>query len=144
MTDARHDQLLRGFADAMNRQEWDRLGDFLHADAVVEYPQSRERFLGLAEIRAQFEEYPGLEAGSSELQEVIGGTTYVLTPAYTVVGVEGSGDRGIAIIRVRYPDQTMWWVVNLYELRGEQIARMRVFFAPEFEPPEWRRRFQHS
>jgi hypothetical protein len=38
MTDARHDQLLRGFADAMDRQEWDRLGDLLHADAVIEYP----------------------------------------------------------------------------------------------------------
>jgi ketosteroid isomerase-like protein len=116
------------------------------SDAVLEYPQSRERFRGIASIRAQFESYPEMDPhnSESELQEVIGGTTYVLTPAYTVVGVEGSGDRGVAIIRVRYPDQSTWWVVNLYELRDGRIARSRAFFAPEFEAPEWRRPFQDS
>jgi hypothetical protein len=61
-----------------------------------------------------------------------------------VVGVDGSGDRGVAIIRVRYPDQSLWWVVNLYELRGGRIARSRAFFAPEFEAPEWRKPFRDA
>lgn len=144
MTDTDHQHLLRTFSDAVNRQEWDRLGDVFHADAVLEYPQSGERFRGLANIRAQFENYPEMDPGASELQEVIGGTMYVLTPAYTVVGVEGSGDRGVAIIRVRYPDNSTWFAINLYELRDGQIARSRAFFAPEFESPEWRRRLQDA
>ena len=68
----------------------------------------------------------------------IGGDTYALTPMYTVVAVDGSGDRGTALFRTRYPDGTLWWVINVYELDGGRIARTRVFFAPEFEAPEWR------
>jgi hypothetical protein len=56
--------------------------------------------------------------------------------------VEGSGDRGIAMLRVHYPDGSLWWVLNLYELRDGRIGRARVFFAPEFEAPDWRRPFQ--
>ena len=142
MTDTDHQLLLRTFGDAINRREWDRLGEVFHADAVLEYPQSGERFRGLPSIRGQFENYPDMDPGASELQEVIGGTVYVLTPAYTVVGVEGSGDRGVAILRVRYPDNSTWFVINLYELRDGRIARSRAFFAPEFEAPEWRRGLQ--
>ena len=146
MTDTDHQQLLRTFGEAISQRDFDKFDQIFQADAVLEYPQSRERFRGIASIRAQFESYPEMDPhnSESELQEVIGGTTYVLTPAYTVVGVEGSGDRGVAIIRVRYPDQSTWWVVNLYELRDGRIARSRAFFAPEFEPPEWRRPFQEG
>jgi ketosteroid isomerase-like protein len=143
-TDIDHQRLLREFGEAINRQELDRLADIFHADAVLEYPQSGERFRGLDNIRAQFENYPELEPGGSELQEVIGGTTYVLTPSYTVVGVEGSGDRGIAIIRVQYPDKSLWSVINLYELRDGRIARSRAFFAPDFEAPDWRAPFRED
>ncbi len=144
MTDIDHQQLLRSFGDAVNRRNFDKFDEIFDADAVLEYPQSGERFRGMANIRAQFENYPEMDPqnSQSELQEVIGGTTYVLTPSYTVVGVDGSGDRGVALIRVRYPDQSNWWVINLYELRGGRIIRSRAFFAPEFDAPEWRRPFQ--
>lgn len=141
-----HQQLLRLLGDAVNRRNFDRFDEIFHADAVLEYPQSGERFRGIANIRGQFENYPELDPhnSESELQEVIGGTTYVLTPSYTVVGVEGSGDRGVAIIRVRYPDNSIWFVINLYELRDGRIARSRAYFAPEFEAPDWRRPYWDS
>jgi hypothetical protein len=142
MTDIDHRQLFQRFQEVIDQQLWDRLPELFQADAVIEYPQSGERFRGLANIRGQFENYPDLGPGSSELEDVIGGTTYVLTPSYTVVGVEGSGDRGIAMLRVHYPDGSLWWVLNLYELRDGRIGRARVFFAPEFEAPDWRRPFQ--
>ena len=144
MTDIDHKQFFHGFSDVLSTQEWDRLGDFVHEDATIEYPQSRERFRGLANIRAQFANYPDLEPGQSELQEVIGGTAYALTPTYTVIGINGSGDRGTAIIRAHYPDGSWWWVVNLYELRDGKLARSRAFFAPEFEPPDWRAPFRET
>jgi ketosteroid isomerase-like protein len=144
VTDVDHQQLLKGFTSVVSAQEWDRLGDYLTDDAVWEYPQSGERFRGLANIRAQFENYPGMEPGKSELEEVIGGTTYALTPMYTLVAVDGSGDRGTSIVRVRYPDGSRWWAINLYHQRDGRIARSRTFFAPEFEPPDWRAPFRDA
>jgi ketosteroid isomerase-like protein len=138
VTEVDHQRILGGFAEVMRTHEWDRLGDFMTEDIVWEYPQSGERFRGLRNIRAQFENYPGLEPGTTMLEEIISGTTYALTPTYTLVTVDGSGDRGTAINRVRYPDGSRWWAVALYELRDGKIAHSRSFFAPEFEPPEWR------
>jgi ketosteroid isomerase-like protein len=138
VTSVDHKQILGGFADIIRTHEWDRLGDYLTEDALWEFPQSGERFRGLRNVRAQFENYPGLEPGTTMLEEVIGGMTYALTPTYTLVAVDGSGDRGTAITRVRYPDASQWWAVNLYELRDGKIAHARSFFAPEIEAPEWR------
>ena len=61
-----------------------------------------------------------------------------MTLMYTVVAVEGSGNRGTAIFRTRYPDDSRWWTVPLYEADGDHISHSQVFFAPEFEAPEWR------
>jgi len=134
-----HQGAMRVLADVLRSQDWPRLAEVFHPDAVLEYPQSRERFRGLANIRAQFEQYPDLDPGGSELHEVIGEPrAYALTPTYTVISVEGSGDRETAIIRVRYPDASMWWAINVYELRDGRITRSRTYFAPDFEPPEWR------
>ena len=144
MTDFDHQRFVQGFTDVMRDLDWDRMGEFVADDAVWEYPQSGERFRGLANIRAQFANYPDLDPGSSELKEVIGGTTYALTPNYTLVAVQGSGDRGTSIIRVRYPDGSIWWAVNLYEVRDGKIVRSRSFFAPEFEPPDWRAPYREA
>ena len=144
MNEADHHQLMEGFTSVMRTHEWARLGDYVTDDAIWEFPQSGERFRGLANIRGQFENYPDLEPESSELQEVIGGTDYALTSNYTLVTVQGSGDRGAAMVRVRYPDGSRWWAVNLYEVRDGKIARSRSFFAPELEPPDWRAPFREG
>jgi ketosteroid isomerase-like protein len=138
MTDPVHERALGGFADVLSRQDWDRLGDFVADDATFEYPQSGERFRGLANIRAQFEQYPGLAPGTTRLDSVIGGTTYALTSTLTVIGIEGSGDRGTAFFRVRYSDDSWWWAISAYELRDGRISHSRGFFAPDFEAPDWR------
>jgi hypothetical protein len=136
--DVDHRKILTGLAEVIRDHDWDRLGDFMHADAVMEYPQSGERFSGLANIRGQFENYPNLEPGGTELDEVVGGTSYGMTRMYTLVALEGSGTRGTAVMRAHYPDGSLWWVVNMYELRGDKISRTRNFFGPQFDPPEWR------
>ena len=133
-----HRKLLERFADVMDRQDWAKLADFLHPDVVVEYPQSGERFAGVENFRAQMENYPDFDTARTHLEEVVGGAEYALTPAYTLVAVEGSGDRGAAITRARYPDGSRWWAIIFYELRDGLIVRNRTFFAPDFEPPDWR------
>ena len=145
MTHVDHRQLLTSLTDVLARQDWQRLGEFVANDAVFEFPQSGETFDGLANIRGQFENYPGMDEAVNqflELSDIVGGTEYGLTPTYTLVEIEGSGTRGTFFARVRYPDGSHWWAVNLYELRDGLIVRCRLFFAPELEPPDWRAPFR--
>ena len=138
MTDPLHERLMGRMADVISNHQWDRLGEVFHPDASFEIPQSREVFRGLANIRGQFENYPDLEPGSSRVDDVVGGTTYALTPTYTVVAVKGSGNNVTAVVRVRYPDGSWWYAVNLVELRDELVSRVRAYFAPDFPAPDWR------
>lgn len=130
---------MHGFAEVVATHDWERFGDYWHPECVVEYPQSGERFRGLDNVLAQFSQYPAVEAGTSELQDLISESpAYALSPSYTVIGVEGTGKRGTAVIRVRYPDDSLWYAVNVYELRDGLIYHCRSFFAPDFEAPDWR------
>jgi ketosteroid isomerase-like protein len=144
VTEADARAVMGGFAECLNRQDWAGLAAFVHPEIVWEYPQSGERFRGLANVRAQFENYPGLEPGSTRLEEIVGGTQYALTQMYTVVPVEGSGDRGVAINRAAYPDGSVWYAINIYELRDGLIARSRSYFAPIFDAPDWRAPYREA
>ena len=144
MTESVHRRIIAGWAQIISTHDWERMGHFVHDDVVLEYPQSGERFVGLANLRKQFENYPDLGPGTSELDEIIGDTAYALTPSYTVIAVDGTGSRGTAVLRVRYPDGSLWWVLNLYELRDGRIARSRSFFAPDFEAPDWRAPYREA
>jgi hypothetical protein len=144
VTESAHQRVMRVLAEVLASQQWGRVDEIFQPDAIMEYPQSRELFRGVTNIRAQFENYPDLEPGTSELAEVIGGTTYAMTPSYTVIAVKGSGDQASAIVRVQYPDGSWWWVVNLYELRDARVSRMRVYFAPDFDAPDWRAPYRET
>lgn len=140
-----HERVMRILATALREQDWPRLAEVFHADATLEFPQSREIFRGLDNIRAQFANYPGMDPGASELEEVIGDPkAYALTPSYTVVGVDGTGDRGTSLVRVRYPDGSYWYAINVYELRDGKISRSRSFFAPDFDAPDWRAAYREA
>lgn len=138
MTGSEPERVMRLMAEVISHHDWDRLGDVFHADAVLEYPQSREVFRGLANIRAQFENYPDMDPGTSELAEVIGEDSYALTPSYTLIRVEGTGVKGTGVLRIRYPDGSYWWGVNLFDVRDGRISRSRTFFAADFDAPDWR------
>lgn len=138
MNAAEHRQLLSRLAELLGTQQYDRLEEVYAPGLLTEYPQSGERFRGIESMRQQFANYPALEKGTTEFADVIGGDAYALSPMYTVVTVEGSGDHGTALFRARYPDGSRWWVINVYELEDGLISSTRVFFAPDFEAPEWR------
>ena len=136
---------MTSLTDVLAHQDWRRLGEFVADDAVMEFPQSRETFDGLANIRGQFENYPGMDEAAArdlELNDIVGGTEYALTPTYSLIAIEGSGTRGTFTARIRYPDGSRWWGVSMYELRDSLIVHWRLFFAPEFDPPDWRAPFR--
>jgi hypothetical protein len=138
------EKVMIAMAAAVTGHEWDQLAEAFHENAVLEYPQSGEVFRGIANIRAQFESYPDIEPGTSELAEVTSDDAYALTASYTVIRVEGSGNHGTAVIRVRYPDDSWWWAINLFEITDGRMIRCRAYFAPDFPAPDWRAPYRES
>ena len=137
-----HRALFERVMDIMNHMDWDALGEVYHDDYVEEYPQSGEVIRGLANARAVRERYPGgfVEQDAEERKSRVVGAApeWVRTPAFTVVRVAGTGDTATATFRSRYPDGSTWWVVTIFEVRGDKIARGTMFFAHLFDPPDWR------
>jgi len=134
-------ELMGRFVQAMSDLDFPTLERLIHPEFVGEYPQSRERFRGAAAFRAQLEQYPGgLPTGGTDPQSTMllgDDDHWVITPGYTVLPLAGP-DRYTAVIRTRYPDGSSWHVISIVEIRDGLVARTTTYFAPEFEPPEWR------
>lgn len=130
---------------ALNERNYDEYEALLTEDYIGEYPQSGEVIRGPKNARAIVERYPGgLPADNVDTMSVRIAATdarWVRTPTFTVVRAEGTGNVGVSALKARYPDGSVWWVVNFYELREGRLARSTTFFAPIFEAPEWRRPF---
>ena len=133
--------LMSRFAEMLSANDFGALGEVLHEDVVQEIPQSGERVRGLENVRAVLENYPG--AGGTgfrtETMEVMGEEPrYLMTPSFNLVHIEGTGDNAVAVVRSRYPDGSLWWVVIFLIVRGDKIATQRTYYAPPFSAPEWR------
>lgn len=128
---------------AMNERDYDAYEALLTEDFVGEYPQSGEVIHGQKNARAILERYPGeLPKDAIDMATVRVAATearWRRTPTFTVVRAEGTGNVGVYALQSRYPDGSTWWIVNLYELRGDRLARSTTYFAPMFDAPEWRR-----
>lgn len=135
-------EFFRRYVDAIGRQDFATLAPMFHADFVGDYPQSGERFRGFASFRAQFEHYPGGlpdEPVNPATTRVFGDEErWAITPGYTVLPLTGP-ERFTTVSRQTYPDGSRWWVVSIITLRDDKILHAETYFAPEFEPPEWRK-----
>jgi hypothetical protein len=131
----------QGFQQMLSNREFDRLPEFIHADCVHDYPQSGERITGLAKIRAVFENYPGgLGRSDAESLDVAGDDRrWAMAPNFTLVSVTGSGSSYSSVVRARYPDDSVWYVVTMFELTDGKQSHASLYFAPEFEAPDWRK-----
>jgi SnoaL-like domain len=94
-----------------------------HEDAVLEFPQSGERFEGVENFREWRSSYPA--DTNFEFREV-----------------RGEGDVWVAEITVTYDDGPKNYGVSIIETRGGKIARESIYVAEGFEPPEWRAKWQ--
>jgi SnoaL-like domain len=97
----------------------DRAHAMYHEDAVLEFPQSGERFVGVENLREWRSDYPASTA--VEFREIRGGD-----------------DLWIAEISIRYDDGPWNFGVSILELRGDKIARETIYFGEGWDPPEWR------
>jgi SnoaL-like domain len=97
----------------------DRAHAMYHEDAVLEFPQSGERFVGVENLREWRSSYPA--STCFEFREI-----------------RGRDDLWVAEITVRYDGGPQNFGVSIIELRGERIARESIYVAEGFDPPEWR------
>jgi SnoaL-like domain len=103
----------------------DRAHAMYHDDAVLEFPQSGERFVGVENFREWRREYPA--PTTPEIQEVRGG-----------------GDVWVAEITISYEGGPRNFGVSILEFREEKIARESIYVAEGWEAPEWRARWRST
>jgi hypothetical protein len=97
-----------------------KASELYHDDALLEFPQSGERFRGKANIQAWRERYPArLDFEPREIR--------------------GDGDVWIGEGRLRYDGGDPVHFVKLLEFRGDKVQRETLYFAEPFPAPEWRR-----
>jgi hypothetical protein len=88
-------------------------------DAVLEFPQSGERFDGLASFRAWRDQYPG-------------------PVALEVLRIRGGGDVWVAECRISYDGGPWKPAVSIHELRDGQIVHEAIYTMEPWPAPEWR------
>jgi hypothetical protein len=93
--------------------------EMYHRGAVLEFPQSGERFVGVENLREWRSNYPALT--TVEFREV-----------------RGREDLWVAEISIRYDQGPRDFGVSILEFRGEEIARESVYVTEGWDPPEWR------
>ena len=96
-----------------------------HDDAVLEFPQSGERFVGVANFVEWRSGYPA-------------------NVEYEIASVRGSGDVWVVELTVRYDDGPAHFGISVHELRGDRIARETIYVAEGWEAPEWRARWREA
>jgi ketosteroid isomerase-like protein len=108
------------------RRHWEFAGtdqDIAHEyyadDAVLEFPQSGERFEGVANFKAWREQYP-------EPVE------------FRTVSIRGDGDVWVVENLISYDGQPWQPTVNILEFRGDKVVRESIYITETWPAPAWR------
>jgi hypothetical protein len=90
-----------------------------HDDAVLEFPQSGERFEGVDNFREWRTQYPA-------------------AVEFQIRRISGSGDVWVRELSVSYDGGPWMLGVAVLEFRGDRIARERIYVTESWEAPAWR------
>jgi SnoaL-like domain len=133
-------EIIERFARAIRDQDFAAQAALLADDFIDEMPQSGERTRGMANYLATLQNYPGGVGTVDPSRDRLVGSEdrWVLTPAFTQLRSEGSGDVYTYVGWVQYPSGEKWQVVLLIELRNGKIARTTSWYPAPFEAPAWR------
>ena len=113
------------------------LRELQHPDFIQDFPQSGERMRGHANFRAAHEPYAGVV--ESRTRRIVGEEDrWVLTPTFVPLRITGTGDTYTVEADGSYPDGSFYKVITILELRDAKIRKATTYFAPRFDPPEWR------
>jgi hypothetical protein len=88
------------------------------AVAVLDYPQSGERFRGRSTIQAQRGGHPAERR-------------------FTILRIRGGGDLWVSECVITY-DGVPTYAVSVMEFTGDLVTHETQYFADPFQPPPWR------
>jgi len=138
-----HQSIARRIAEGLGRGDVGVIDELFTDDVIAEYPQSGRTLTGLDALRDEMSvaaRHYGAGASNIDQTSVTGRGAdehRVVAPLFTVVKVQGRGDAGTITLRTRYPDGKWWWVIVIYDVRGDRIHRSTTFFAEEHELVDW-------
>ena len=101
----------------------DVAGEIYHDDAILEFPQSGERFEGLQNFREWRRIYPA---------EI----------AFEIRRINRSDDLVVTEYAISYDGGPWMFCVNVMEFRGDKVAREHIYVMEGWEAPEWRARWR--
>jgi hypothetical protein len=93
--------------------------EIYHDDAVLEFPQSGERFEGVANFREWRRIYP------AEVD-------------FEIRRLRGRDDLWVVEVTARYDDGPAYFGVSVLEFRGDKVAHETIYGGPAWEAPQWR------
>jgi ketosteroid isomerase-like protein len=97
----------------------DRAHEIYHDDAVLEFPQSGERFEGVANFREWRRQYPA-------------------DVRFRIRRVTACEDLVVVEVSVSYDGGPCQYGVQLLEFRDDKVARERIYGMDGWDAPEWR------
>jgi hypothetical protein len=97
----------------------DRAHEIYHDDAVLEFPQSGERFQGVDNFTEWRRQYPA-------------------DVRYRVRRVTAREDVVVVEVSVSYDGGSEMYGVQLLEFRDDKVARERIYIIDGWEAPDWR------
>jgi hypothetical protein len=109
-----------------------------HPDFVEDWPQSGERIRGRGTMRAIDEAHPERPTEGGPIRVVGSEDKWVLTPTFTTLRIEGTGDVYTLVLKAIYPPDSLWYITSIVELRDQLVWRVQTFFAEAYEAPKWR------
>jgi hypothetical protein len=94
-------------------------------DAVLEFPQSGERFVGKRNFQEWRQKYPG------DVQ-------------FEVRRLHGGGALWVLEVLARYDGGEPQYGVSIHEFRGDLLVHETIYVAPGWAAPEWRARWRED
>jgi hypothetical protein len=93
--------------------------EIYHADAVLEFPQSGERFEGVANFREWRRIYPA-------------------KVEFELRRLRGRDDLWVAELIASYDGGPPYYGLSILEFRGDKVAQETIYGGEAWEAPEWR------
>jgi hypothetical protein len=100
-------------------QDEDLAHTIYHDDAVLEFPQSGEQFVGVANFREWRGRYPA-------------------AVDFRIGEVRGGGDVWVVECSISYEGGPWQPAVDILEFRGDKVARESIYVTEAWDAPDWR------
>ena len=115
-----HDHaLIDRLTAALSQSDWSILSEVMAPDALLEFPQSGERFEGVENFLTWRKQYPS-----------------ALT--FHIRRITVRDDLVVAENLISYDGKPWMFSVNLLEFRGDKVEHERIYIMEGWEAAEWR------